>query len=166
MCFCWTRGKGKRERGRKEEGRRKKEEGRRKKEEGRRREEGGGDRRETLTILYRGTGKSTPINHEVLNYFETDRERADYLSLFRQDSIVRDCEVIREKVLFSFSFFLSLSPTLLTPFLTPACRPRPKMGPVRPKFWWFLYPHLPFFLPPLCFSCSLHWGGGPCFEDP
>ncbi|KAK9448328.1 Alpha/Beta hydrolase protein [Limtongia smithiae] len=50
-------------------------------------------------ILYldqRGTGYSTPISYSTLKLKETDKAKAEYISLFRADSIVRDCEEIRK----------------------------------------------------------------------
>ncbi|HXH61752.1 MAG TPA: alpha/beta fold hydrolase [Fimbriimonadaceae bacterium] len=48
-----------------------------------------------LLLDQRGTGKSTPVTHETLAKIPTPQGQADYLSLFRADSIVRDCEFIR-----------------------------------------------------------------------
>jgi pimeloyl-ACP methyl ester carboxylesterase len=48
-----------------------------------------------LLIDQRGTGLSAPINEQSLAVHETPEAQAEYLSLFRADSIVRDCEVIR-----------------------------------------------------------------------
>ena len=49
-----------------------------------------------LLIDQRGTGLSTPINAQSLATHQTPQAQAEYLSLFRADSIVRDCEWIRE----------------------------------------------------------------------
>ncbi len=46
-----------------------------------------------LLLDQRGTGRSTPIGPVVPG--KTPAEQAAYLTLFRADSIVRDCEVIR-----------------------------------------------------------------------
>ncbi|RUP50190.1 Alpha/Beta hydrolase protein [Jimgerdemannia flammicorona] len=55
---------------------------------------------QVLLLDQRGTGMSTPVSAGTLSYMfgENDQKKADYLKLFRADSIVRDCEVIREKV--------------------------------------------------------------------
>jgi len=45
-----------------------------------------------LMLDQRGTGRSTPIGAPA----GTPAEQADYLANFRADSIVRDCEVVRE----------------------------------------------------------------------
>ncbi|KAK4458556.1 Alpha/Beta hydrolase protein [Cladorrhinum samala] len=50
---------------------------------------------------YRGTGRSTPVNETSLkarfeNEENAEDKLADYLSLFRQDNIVRDLEAIRQ----------------------------------------------------------------------
>ncbi|MFE9680076.1 alpha/beta fold hydrolase [Streptomyces sp. NPDC006285] len=46
----------------------------------------------------RGTGSSTPANRQTLPLRGGPRAQADYLALFRADSIVRDCEAIRPAV--------------------------------------------------------------------
>jgi pimeloyl-ACP methyl ester carboxylesterase len=51
-----------------------------------------------LLLDQRGTGSSTPANRQTLPLRGGPREQADYLSLFRADSIVRDCEAIRPAV--------------------------------------------------------------------
>lgn len=48
-----------------------------------------------LMVDQRGTGRSTPVGEPV---GATAREQADYLTHFRADSIVRDCELIRESL--------------------------------------------------------------------
>ena len=48
-----------------------------------------------LLIDQRGTGLSTPVNEQTLAIFTTPHQQAQYLSLFRADSIVYDCELIR-----------------------------------------------------------------------
>ncbi|KAK9454643.1 Alpha/Beta hydrolase protein [Dipodascopsis uninucleata] len=53
-------------------------------------------------ILYldqRGTGYSTPVSYATLKTYGTDAEKANYLSKFRADNIVRDCEEIRHMLL-------------------------------------------------------------------
>ncbi|MDH5481817.1 MAG: alpha/beta hydrolase [Candidatus Bathyarchaeota archaeon] len=52
-----------------------------------------------LLLDQRGTGRSTPINYQTLARFETLNEQADYLKNFRADSIVRDAELIRRKLI-------------------------------------------------------------------
>ncbi|MCX4903243.1 alpha/beta fold hydrolase [Streptomyces sp. NBC_00878] len=51
-----------------------------------------------LLLDQRGTGNSTPANRQTLPLRGGPREQADYLALFRADSIVRDCEAIRPAV--------------------------------------------------------------------
>ncbi|GGX84032.1 alpha/beta fold hydrolase [Streptomyces fructofermentans] len=51
-----------------------------------------------LLLDQRGTGSSTPANRQTLPLRGGPREQADYLALFRADSIVRDCETIRPAV--------------------------------------------------------------------
>lgn len=54
---------------------------------------------QVLLIDQRGTGLSSQISSESLEVqFETDEEKADYLSHFRADSIVKDCETIRKQL--------------------------------------------------------------------
>ncbi|GAA0910097.1 alpha/beta fold hydrolase [Streptomyces thermoalcalitolerans] len=48
-----------------------------------------------LLLDQRGTGHSTPANRQTLPLRGGPAEQADYLTLFRADSIVRDCEAIR-----------------------------------------------------------------------
>ncbi|MFB0631494.1 alpha/beta fold hydrolase [Streptomyces sp. AB3(2024)] len=48
-----------------------------------------------LLLDQRGTGRSTPANRQTLPLRGTPGRQADYLSYFRADSIVRDCEAIR-----------------------------------------------------------------------
>jgi len=52
-----------------------------------------------LLLDQRGTGRSTPINYQTLARFVTPREQADYLKNFRADSIIRDAELIRRKLI-------------------------------------------------------------------
>ena len=50
-------------------------------------------------ILYmdqRGTGLSTPVSAETLQLRGDEQNQADFLKLFRADSIVGDCEAIRK----------------------------------------------------------------------
>ncbi|MGV9842318.1 alpha/beta fold hydrolase [Streptomyces fungicidicus] len=51
-----------------------------------------------LLLDQRGTGHSTPANRQTLPLRGGPAEQADYLSRFRADSIVRDCEAIRPQV--------------------------------------------------------------------
>ncbi|MCX5107536.1 alpha/beta hydrolase [Streptomyces sp. NBC_00378] len=51
-----------------------------------------------LLLDQRGTGLSTPANRQTLPLRGGPREQADYLSHFRADSIVRDCELIRPQL--------------------------------------------------------------------
>ncbi|KAF8508294.1 alpha/beta-hydrolase [Gautieria morchelliformis] len=54
---------------------------------------------QTLWLDQRGTGLSTPLSAEVLTSRYNDEQIAQYLKRFRADSIVRDCEAIREILL-------------------------------------------------------------------
>ncbi|WP_077799744.1 alpha/beta fold hydrolase [Streptomyces sp. JHA26] len=51
-----------------------------------------------LLLDQRGTGASTPANRQTLPLRGGPAEQADYLTHFRADSIVRDCEAIRPRV--------------------------------------------------------------------
>jgi pimeloyl-ACP methyl ester carboxylesterase len=52
---------------------------------------------QVLLIDQRGTGFSSQISAESLDtLFKTDEEKANYLTHFRADSIVRDCETVRK----------------------------------------------------------------------
>lgn len=52
---------------------------------------------QVLLIDQRGTGLSSQISAESLEaLFKTDEERANYLTHFRADSIVKDCEFVRK----------------------------------------------------------------------
>ena len=51
-----------------------------------------------LLLDQRGTGHSTPANRQTLPLRGGAAEQADYLTRFRADSIVRDCEAIRPEV--------------------------------------------------------------------
>ncbi|MFE1440369.1 alpha/beta fold hydrolase [Streptomyces sp. NPDC058739] len=51
-----------------------------------------------LLLDQRGTGHSTPVNRQTLPLRGGPAEQADYLTHFRADSIVRDCEVVRPQV--------------------------------------------------------------------
>ncbi|GAA3029268.1 alpha/beta fold hydrolase [Kitasatospora albolonga] len=52
-----------------------------------------------LLLDQRGTGRSTPATRQTLARRGGPREQADYLTLFRADSIVRDAELIRRQLL-------------------------------------------------------------------
>ncbi|MCH7728231.1 MAG: alpha/beta fold hydrolase [Planctomycetes bacterium] len=51
-----------------------------------------------LMLDQRGTGRSTPVNHQSLAQFRSPEKQADYLKHFRADSIVRDAELIRKQL--------------------------------------------------------------------
>lgn len=51
-----------------------------------------------LLLDQRGTGRSTPATPQHLRTIGTPAEQAEYLAHFRQDSIVKDCELVRSKV--------------------------------------------------------------------
>jgi pimeloyl-ACP methyl ester carboxylesterase len=51
-----------------------------------------------LLLDQRGTGHSTPAGRQTLPLRGGPAEQADYLAHFRADSIVRDCEHIRERL--------------------------------------------------------------------
>ncbi|MEU9101961.1 alpha/beta fold hydrolase [Streptomyces sp. NPDC048361] len=52
-----------------------------------------------LLLDQRGTGRSTPANRQTLPLRGSAAQQADYLSHFRADSIVRDAELIRRRLL-------------------------------------------------------------------
>ncbi|MGW2252744.1 alpha/beta fold hydrolase [Kitasatospora sp. NPDC001660] len=52
-----------------------------------------------LLLDQRGTGRSTPATRQTLARRGGAREQADYLAHFRADSIVRDAELIRHRLL-------------------------------------------------------------------
>ncbi|GAA2795006.1 alpha/beta fold hydrolase [Kitasatospora sp. CM 4170] len=52
-----------------------------------------------LLLDQRGTGRSTPANRQSLARRGGAREQADYLAHFRADSIVRDAELIRRRLI-------------------------------------------------------------------
>jgi pimeloyl-ACP methyl ester carboxylesterase len=52
-----------------------------------------------LLLDQRGTGRSTPASRHTLGRLGTPRAQADYLSNFRADSIVRDAELIRRRLI-------------------------------------------------------------------
>ncbi|MEU5979912.1 alpha/beta fold hydrolase [Streptomyces sp. NPDC047315] len=51
-----------------------------------------------LLLDHRGTGASTPQNRQTLAHLPTPAAQADHLARFRADSIVRDCELVRERL--------------------------------------------------------------------
>lgn len=51
-----------------------------------------------LLLDQRGTGLSTPVTHETLEVFDSPQAQAEYLTHFRADNIVRDCESIRSTI--------------------------------------------------------------------
>ena len=52
-----------------------------------------------LLLDQRGTGRSTPASRHTLARLGSPRAQADYLACFRADSIVRDAELIRRRLL-------------------------------------------------------------------
>jgi pimeloyl-ACP methyl ester carboxylesterase len=51
-----------------------------------------------LLLDQRGTGRSTPAERRTLSSRGSAREQAEYLTHFRADSIVADCELIRHRL--------------------------------------------------------------------
>ncbi|HET9170038.1 MAG TPA: alpha/beta fold hydrolase [Actinospica sp.] len=51
-----------------------------------------------LLLDQRGTARSTPVNRQTLPERGDTARQSDYLTHFRADSIVRDCEVIRRQL--------------------------------------------------------------------
>ncbi|ATW51919.1 alpha/beta fold hydrolase [Streptomyces xantholiticus] len=51
-----------------------------------------------LLLDQRGTGRSTPRNRQTLPQRGGPQAQADHLALFRADSIVRDCESVRQRL--------------------------------------------------------------------
>ncbi|MGV9279526.1 alpha/beta fold hydrolase [Streptomyces sp. NPDC003730] len=56
------------------------------------------DEYRVLLLDQRGTGASTPANRQTLPLRGGPAEQADYLTHFRADAIVRDCEAVRREV--------------------------------------------------------------------
>jgi pimeloyl-ACP methyl ester carboxylesterase len=52
-----------------------------------------------LLLDDRGTGRSTPVNHQTLARFPSGQAQAEYLAHFRADAIVQDAELIRRELL-------------------------------------------------------------------
>ncbi|MCQ8189188.1 alpha/beta fold hydrolase [Streptomyces rugosispiralis] len=57
------------------------------------------DEYRVLLLDQRGTGRSTPANRQTLPLRGGPGEQAEYLSHFRADAIVRDCELIRRRLM-------------------------------------------------------------------
>lgn len=55
-----------------------------------------------LFLDQRGTGLSTPITADTLALQGNAQKQADYLKMFRADSIVKDCEAIREALVYDY----------------------------------------------------------------
>lgn len=54
---------------------------------------------QVLLLDQRGTGLSSQVSSESLSKsFQLDEEKADYLTHFRADSIIKDCEWIRKEL--------------------------------------------------------------------
>jgi pimeloyl-ACP methyl ester carboxylesterase len=51
-----------------------------------------------LLLDQRGTGLSTPVNHQTLAKLGSPDAQANYLKFFRADSLVRDAELIRKQL--------------------------------------------------------------------
>lgn len=51
-----------------------------------------------ILLDQRGTGLSSPVTHQTLEALPDAATQAEYLSHFRADNIVRDCEFIRESI--------------------------------------------------------------------
>ncbi|TGA94413.1 alpha/beta fold hydrolase [Streptomyces palmae] len=56
------------------------------------------DEYRVLLLDQRGTGRSTPANRQTLPLRGTPEQQAEYLAHFRADSIVRDCELVRQRL--------------------------------------------------------------------
>jgi pimeloyl-ACP methyl ester carboxylesterase len=52
-----------------------------------------------LLLDQRGTGRSNPLDPQVIQGFGTAQQQADILALYRSDSIVQDCEILRRLLL-------------------------------------------------------------------
>jgi pimeloyl-ACP methyl ester carboxylesterase len=57
------------------------------------------ERYRVLLLDQRGTGRSNPLDPQVIQAFGSPQQQADRLALYRADSIVQDCEVIRRTLL-------------------------------------------------------------------
>jgi pimeloyl-ACP methyl ester carboxylesterase len=51
-----------------------------------------------LLLDQRGTGLSSPVTHETLGVLGSNKQQFEYLKHFRADSIVSDCEFIRQSL--------------------------------------------------------------------
>lgn len=104
-----------------------------------------------LLLDQRGTGRSTPATRQTLARRGGAPEQADYLAYFRADSIVRDAELIRRRLLgddrrwsvlgqsfggFCLLTYLSIAPGGCTrpssPVASRVCAARPTMSTGRP----------------------------------
>ena len=56
------------------------------------------DNHRVLLLDQRGTGRSTPASAESISAIGAAQAQADYLSHFRADAIVRDCELVRARL--------------------------------------------------------------------
>ncbi len=56
------------------------------------------DHYRVVLLDQRGTGNSTPVDKEVAAMVASPKAQASYLASFRQDSIVRDAEILRRKL--------------------------------------------------------------------
>nr|WP_276314937.1 alpha/beta fold hydrolase [Rhizobium changzhiense] len=99
-----------------------------------------------ILIDQRGTGRSSRIESATMERFADGRAAADYLTLFRADSIVADCEHLRKTVFGggrwqtlgqSYGGFLTLPisrrrrrdfPPVMSPAALPALGRRPMMS--------------------------------------
>ena len=78
----------------------------------------------------RGTGRSTPVEGRHMARFATAQEGAEFLSCFRADSIIRDCEHLRKSIYEgrkwstlgqSYGGFLTLAYLSMAPQALEAC---------------------------------------------
>jgi pimeloyl-ACP methyl ester carboxylesterase len=54
------------------------------------------ERYRVVLLDQRGTGQSTPISADTIGKLGTPQQQADYLTRFRADAIVQDCEFVRQ----------------------------------------------------------------------
>lgn len=103
-----------------------------------------------LFLDQRGTGLSSPITAATLALQGDVRRQADYLKLFRADSIVKDCEAIRKTLTLDYPAELKVCTRSNLPnsnIGVIADKSFTEMVRIRSKLWGFLYPYLPFLLP-------------------